>query len=56
LPIIAAATGLTNIAGLVGSTSPAIGLLVHLLSSGLIGVSYGLLFERESPDFPAGIA
>jgi uncharacterized membrane protein YagU involved in acid resistance len=56
LPIIAAATGLTNIAGLVGSTSPAIGLLVHLLSSGLIGVSYGLLFERESPDFAAGIA
>lgn len=56
LPIIAAATGLTNIAGLVGSTSPAIGLLVHLLSSGLIGVSYGLLFDRESPDFPAGIA
>ena len=56
LPIIAAATGLTNIAGLVGSTSPVIGLLVHLLSSGLIGVSYGLLFERESPDFAAGIA
>ena len=56
LPIIATATGLTNIAGLVGSTSPAIGLLVHLLNSGLIGVSYGLLFERESPDFAAGIA
>ena len=56
LPIIAAATGLTNIAGLVGSTSSAMGLLVHLLSSGLIGVSYGLLFERESPDFAAGIA
>ncbi len=56
LPIIAAATGLTNIAGLVGSTSPAIGLLVHFLSSAIIGVSYGLLFERESPDFAAGIA
>jgi hypothetical protein len=30
--------------------------LVHFLSSGLIGISYGLLFERESPDFTAGIA
>ena len=56
LPIIAAVTGLTNIAALVGSRSPAIGLLVHFLSSGLIGIGYGLLFERESPDFPAGIA
>jgi hypothetical protein len=27
-----------------------------LLSSGLIGISYGVLFERESPDFAAGIA
>jgi uncharacterized membrane protein YagU involved in acid resistance len=56
LPIIAAVTGLTNIAGLVGSTSPAIGVLVHLLISGLIGITYGLLFERESPDFAGGIA
>jgi uncharacterized membrane protein YagU involved in acid resistance len=56
LPIIAAVTGLTNIAALVGSRSPAFGLLVHFLSSGLIGISYGLLFEHESPDFTAGIA
>jgi len=56
LPIIAAVTGLSVIAGLVGGTSPAVGVIVHLLSSGLIGVSYGVLFERESPDLPAGIA
>jgi uncharacterized membrane protein YagU involved in acid resistance len=56
LPIIAVVSGLTNIAGLVGSTSPAIGVMVHLLSSALIGISYGMLFERESPDFAAGIA
>jgi hypothetical protein len=56
LPVISAVSGLTNSAGLVGSTSPAIGVLIHLLSSGLIGISYGLLFERESPDFAAGIA
>ena len=56
LPIIAAVTGLSKLAELIGCTSPAVGVLVHLLSSGLIGISYGLLFERESPDFAAGIA
>jgi uncharacterized membrane protein YagU involved in acid resistance len=56
LPIIAAVTGLSVIAGLVGGTSPAVGVIVHLLISALIGVSYGVLFERESPDLPAGIA
>ena len=56
LPIIAVVTGLSKIAGVVGCTSPAVGVIVHLLSSGLIGISYGLLFERESPDFAAGIA
>ena len=56
LPIIAAVTGLSVIAGLVGGTSPTVGVIVHLLISALIGVSYGLLFERESPDLPAGVA
>ena len=56
LPIIAVVTGLSKIAGVVGCTSPAVGVTVHLLSSGLIGITYGLLFERESPDFAAGIA
>jgi hypothetical protein len=56
LPIIAIVTGLPQIAGLVGSTSPVVGVIVHLFSSGLIGISYGLLFEHESPDFAAGIA
>ena len=56
LPIIATVTGLSKLAGVIGCTSPAVGVLIHLLSSGLIGISYGLLFERESPDFAAGIA
>jgi hypothetical protein len=30
--------------------------MVHLLSSALVGISYGMVFERESPDFAAGIA
>src|ERR1700730_1896629 len=56
LTIISEVTGLSQIAGLVGCRSPVVGVIVHLLSSGLIGISYGLLFERESPDFAAGIA
>jgi hypothetical protein len=43
LPIIAAVTGLSVIAGLVGGTSPAVGVIVHLLISALIGVSWSAL-------------
>jgi hypothetical protein len=49
-------TGLSQLAGLVGGASPVVGVIVHLFISGLIGISYGLLFEHESPDFAAGIA
>src|SRR5258705_4038216 len=56
LPIIAVVTGLSQLAGFVGGASPIVGVIVHLFISALIGVSYGLLFEHESPDFAAGIA
>jgi uncharacterized membrane protein YagU involved in acid resistance len=56
LPIITNVTGLSQLAGLAGGTSPVVGVIVHLFISGLIGISYGLLFERESPDLAAGIA
>ena len=56
LPIMTIVTGLSQLAGLVGGTSPVVGVIVHLFISGLIGISYGLLFEHESPDFAAGIA
>jgi len=56
LPIITVVTGLSQLAGFVGGTSPVVGVIVHLFISALIGVSYGLLFEHESPDFAAGIA
>jgi uncharacterized membrane protein YagU involved in acid resistance len=56
LPIMTIVTGLSQLAGLVGGTSPILGVVVHLLISGLIGISYGLLFEDESPDIAAGIA
>ena len=56
LPIITIVTGLPHLAAVVGARSPVVGVIVHLLISGLIGISYGLLFEHESPDFAAGIA
>jgi uncharacterized membrane protein YagU involved in acid resistance len=56
LPIMTIVTGFSQLAGLLSGTSPMVGVTVHLLVSGLIGIGYGLLFEHESPDFAAGIA
>jgi uncharacterized membrane protein YagU involved in acid resistance len=38
------------VASLIGSTSPLTGFIVHLIISDLIGISYGLLFQRQSYD------
>ncbi len=49
--LVMLATGvLPTVARLVGGSSPQLGLLVHLLISVVIGISYGLLFVREAPD------
>lgn len=51
-----ASTGaLSRIASLVDSSSPTLGFIVHLLISIPIGVSYGVLFQRESPTVGAGV-
>src|SRR5262249_23358837 len=47
---------LPKVAGLVGGASPALGFAVHMLISALIGMSYGLLFRHEAPDFGSGVA
>jgi len=47
---------LPKVAELVGGASPALGFVVHMLISALIGMSYGLLFRHESPDFGSGVA
>src|SRR5215472_861005 len=47
---------LPKVAGLVGGASPALGFVVHMFISALIGMSYGLLFRHESPDFGSGVA
>ena len=48
--LIMLATGeLPRVAALVHQSSPVLGFVVHLGISALIGMSYGLLFEREAP-------
>ena len=47
---------LPQIANLVGGSSPVLGFVVHMGISTLIGMSYGVLFGREAPDFGSGIA
>ncbi|MEP6586507.1 MAG: hypothetical protein ABJB70_07250 [Candidatus Udaeobacter sp.] len=54
-PQIVAVNGLPWIARLAGGTSPVLGLIVHLAISIAIGAGYGLLFERESPDWGAAV-
>ena len=54
-PQIVAVDGLPWIARLAGGTSPTLGLIVHLAISVAIGAGYGVLFERESPDWGAAI-
>ena len=55
-PLIAAVEGLPRIATLVGGDSAPVGLAVHLAISAALGMGYGVLFERESPDRGAGVA
>ena len=55
--IIMVATGvLPQVAALIRGSSPLAGFVVHLVISVLIGMSYGLLFEHESPDVGSSIA
>lgn len=43
------------VAELVGSDSVAVGIVVHLCISMVIGLSYGILFQRQSHDFGAAL-
>lgn len=55
--LVMLATGaLPRVATLVGGSSLALGFAVHLVISTLIGMSYGVLFHREAPNFGAGVA
>ncbi len=55
--LVMLATGfLPKVANLVGSSSHVAGFIVHMIISSLIGMSYGLLFRHEAPDFGSGVA
>ncbi len=55
-PVLLVTGILPKIAGLDTSFAVARGLLIHLLISTLIGMSYGLLFRGEAPSFGHGVA
>jgi len=44
-----------EIAAVAGGTSPAVGFVVHLVISILMGATYGLLFQHEAPNLASGI-
>jgi uncharacterized membrane protein YagU involved in acid resistance len=45
-----------DVAGLMGGPSATLGFAIQLATSALIGMSYGVLFRHEAPDFGSGIA
>lgn len=55
--LVMMATGvLPRVAQLVGASSPVVGFFVHLAIGALIGMSYGVLFQREAPGTHASLA
>jgi uncharacterized membrane protein YagU involved in acid resistance len=55
--LVMIATGaLPKVAGIVGGTSPALGFVIHLGVSAIIGMTFGLLFRYEAPNLGSGIA
>jgi uncharacterized membrane protein YagU involved in acid resistance len=47
---------LPQVANLVGGSSPALGFVVHMGISALVGMSYGVLFAYEAPDLGSSVA
>ena len=55
IPMIAGIDGFQRIATLAGGSSFSLGMAIHLAVGVLLGMSYGWLFERESPNFLSGV-
>lgn len=53
--VMVAVGALPRVAGIVGSHAPAVGLTLHLLISGAIGISYAIVFRRAAFDVLSGI-
>ena len=47
---------LPKVANIVGGSSLILGFMVNMVIGVLIGMSYGLLFRYEAPDFGSGVA
>lgn len=47
---------LPKVASIVGSSSLVLGFIINMAISAVIGMSYGLLFQYEAPDFGSGVA
>src|SRR5262249_48536188 len=47
---------LPKLASIVGGSSLILGFIVNMIISAVIGMSYGLLFRYEAPDFGSGVA
>jgi hypothetical protein len=47
---------LPQVATLVGSSSVILGFLINMMISAVIGMTYGVLFRYEAPDFGSGVA
>src|SRR5579859_1398816 len=54
--IMVAVGFLPTVAAIVHGSSPVLGFVVHLIIGMLIGMSYGLLFQKEAPNFGSGVA
>ena len=55
--VVMAATGvLPRVASLLGGTSELFGFVVHMGISAIVGMSFGVLFQHEAPNFGSGIA
>jgi hypothetical protein len=54
--VLATTRALPQVAALMGRSSPLAGFVILLVTSVLVGMSYGLLFEHESPDAGSSMA
>ncbi|MGI8988575.1 MAG: hypothetical protein ACR2I2_03185 [Bryobacteraceae bacterium] len=54
--LVMLATGaLPRVAGLVGSSSPVVGFLVHMVISAIVGIGYGGLFRHEAANLGSAV-
>jgi hypothetical protein len=54
--VVLLVTGFQNMANIFGSSSLAFGVVINMIVSAFIGMSYGLLFRHEAPDAGSAVA